>query len=76
MKKDATRITVEKTLANIKRVKTRMSKLYEFGPDKVKLVRREARTLVQNMGQDERNNLFGTLGKDKWDAMMRDMYNG
>ena len=46
MKKDATRITVEKTLANIKRVKTRMSKLYEFGPDKVKLDRREARTLV------------------------------
>ena len=76
MKKDATRITVEKTLANIKRVKTRMSKLYEFGPNKVKLDRREARLLVQNMGEDERNNLFGTLGKDKWDSMMRDMYNG
>ena len=76
MKKDATRVTVEKTLTQIKRVKKLMGEKFAFGPDSVKLDRREARKMIQNMSPEQYDTFFSSLGRDKWDVMMQDLYRG
>jgi|TARA_R110002020_G_scaffold297541_1_gene513307 hypothetical protein len=76
MKKDNSRITVEKTLSQIRNTKKLMSQRYEFGPDKVHMSNREARIMIQNMDQDSRDRMFSTMGTESWNLMMEKLYNG
>jgi hypothetical protein len=76
MEKDTSRKTVEKTLNQITNIKNIFAKRYAFGPRHVKMDRRESRRMIQNMSDEQRQSMFNTIGKDKWDSMMQDMYNG
>lgn len=74
MKKDATRMTVEKTIKQIQMVRKKMKDLYAFGPNSVRMEKREARRMIQNMSPEQYDSFFASMGKDKWDVLMKDLY--
>lgn len=74
VRKDSSRIAVERAVTVIGKVRAIVKNRMPYGPDKVSMSPREARQFISKMDGEARLALSEKMGPEAWDDLMDRLY--